>query len=152
MLCWFILKSKVNWLCVCTYIPSLLGFLPIQVTTVHLVEFPILYSMFALVIYFIHMINNVYGSTHLPVPPTTTPYFPPCYLYICSLHLCLYFCFANRVIYNSGSVGKESASNAGDQGSISGLGRSFGVRNGNSLQYSCLENSMDRVAVAESQT
>ena len=33
---------------------------------------------------------------------------------------------------------------AGDAGSISGSGRSPGERNGNPLQYSCLENSMDR--------
>ena len=42
------------------------------------------------------------------------------------------------------SVGKESAYNAGDPGLISGLGRSPGEGNGNPLQYSCLENSMDR--------
>ena len=42
------------------------------------------------------------------------------------------------------SVGKESACNAGDLGSISGLGRSPGERNGNPLQYSCLQNSVDR--------
>ena len=36
--------------------------------------------------------------------------------------------------------GKESACNAGDADSISGLGRSLGEGNGNSLQYSCLEN------------
>ena len=41
------------------------------------------------------------------------------------------------------SDGKESACNAGDPGSIPGLGRSPGERNGNPLQYSCLENSMD---------
>ena len=39
--------------------------------------------------------------------------------------------------------GKESACNAGDPGSIPGSGRSPGERNGTSLQYSCLENSMD---------
>ena len=33
--------------------------------------------------------------------------------------------------------------NAGDRGSIPGLGRSPGVENGNQLHYSCLENSMD---------
>ena len=38
------------------------------------------------------------------------------------------------------SDGKESACNAGDPGSISGLGRSPGEGNGNPLQYSCLEN------------
>ena len=40
------------------------------------------------------------------------------------------------------SVGKESACNAGDLGSIPGSGRSPEEENGNPLQYSCLENSM----------
>ena len=44
------------------------------------------------------------------------------------------------------SVGKESACNAGDLGSIPGLGRFPGEGNGNPLQYSCLENPMDREA------
>ena len=44
------------------------------------------------------------------------------------------------------SDGKESACNAGGLGSISGLGRSPGEGNGNTPQYSCLENSMDRGA------
>ena len=41
---------------------------------------------------------------------------------------------------------KESACKAGDPGLIPGLGRSPGEDNGNSLQYSCLENLMDRGA------
>ena len=41
---------------------------------------------------------------------------------------------------------KVSACNAGDLGSIPGLGRSPGEGNGNLLQYSCLENPMDRGA------
>ena len=41
---------------------------------------------------------------------------------------------------------KESACNAGDPGLIPGLGRSPAVGNGNPLQCSCLENSMDRGA------
>ena len=45
-----------------------------------------------------------------------------------------------------GSDGKESACNAGDLGSVPGLGRSPGEGNGNQLQYSCLENPMDRGA------
>ena len=44
------------------------------------------------------------------------------------------------------SVGKESACNTGDLGSIPGLGRSPGEGNGNPLQDSCLENPMDRGA------
>jgi len=44
--------------------------------------------------------------------------------------------------FPGGSDGKEFACNAGDPGS----GRSSGEGNGNPLQYSCLENSMDREA------
>ena len=43
-------------------------------------------------------------------------------------------------------IGKERACNAGHPGSIPGLGRSPGEGNGNPLQYSCLENPMDRGA------
>ena len=43
-----------------------------------------------------------------------------------------------------GSDGKESTYNAGDLGSIPGLGRSPGEWNGNPLPNSCLENVMDR--------
>ena len=50
------------------------------------------------------------------------------------------------LIFPCSSVGKESACNAGDPGSIPGSGRSPGERNGNLLQYSCLENPMDRGA------
>ena len=42
--------------------------------------------------------------------------------------------------------GKASAYNAGDPGSIPDSGRSPGEGNGNPLQYSCLENPMDRGA------
>ena len=45
-----------------------------------------------------------------------------------------------------GSKGEESARNAGDLGSIAGWGRSPREGNGYPLQYSCLENSMDRGA------
>jgi len=45
-----------------------------------------------------------------------------------------------------GSDSKESACNIGDPGSIPGSERSPGEENGNLLQYSCLENSMDKRA------
>ena len=48
--------------------------------------------------------------------------------------------------YPGGSDGKESAFSAGDPDSIPGLGISRGEGNGNPLQYSCLENPMDRGA------
>ena len=44
------------------------------------------------------------------------------------------------------SDSKEFACNARDPGSITGSGRSPGEGSGNPLQYSCLENSMDREA------
>ena len=50
------------------------------------------------------------------------------------------FCFPG------GSISKESAGNAGALGLIPGSGRSPGGGQGNPLQYSCLENPMDRGA------
>ena len=68
----------------------------------------------------------------------------------------LYICYMG---FPGGSEGKESACNAGDLGSIPGLGRSPGGGHYNPLQNSCLENPMDRGAweaivhgVAKSQT
>ena len=49
--------------------------------------------------------------------------------------------------FPGGSAGKESASNAGDLGSILGLGRSSGEGNSYQLQYSGLENSMDYIVL-----
>ena len=67
-----------------------------------------------------------------------------------------------RVGFPGGTVVKNLPANAGDigdVGSIPGLGRSLGGGNGNPLQYSCLEHSMDRGAlratvhgIAKSQT
>ena len=61
--------------------------------------------------------------------------------------------------FPGGSDGKESACNEGGLGSVPGSGRSSGEGNGKALQYSCLENPMDRViwwatvhGVAKSQT
>jgi len=48
--------------------------------------------------------------------------------------------------FPGGSDGKASVDNAGDPGSVPGLGRSPGEGNGNPLQYYCLENPMDRRA------
>ena len=65
----------------------------------------------------------------------------------------------SNLSFHGSSKGKESACNARQLGFIPGSGRSPGEGNGNPLQYSCLENSMDRGAwraavhrVAESNT
>ena len=49
----------------------------------------------------------------------------------------------SRKGFPGGSVVKNLPANAGDEGSIPGSGRSPEEGNGNSLQYSCLENPMD---------
>ena len=49
-------------------------------------------------------------------------------------------------LIHGGSNSKESAYNARDLGLITGSGRFPGKGNGNALQYSCLENSMDRAS------
>ena len=59
-----------------------------------------------------------------------------------------YIYIFNDMGFPGGSDGKESACNVGDSGSIPWSGRSPGERNGYSLQYSCLENSMDRGTLA----
>ena len=53
-------------------------------------------------------------------------------------------CRYNKQSFPGGSEMKEFACNVGDLGSIPRSGRSPGEGNGNPLQYSCLENSMDR--------
>ena len=52
--------------------------------------------------------------------------------------------------FPGGSVVKNLPANAADMGSIPGLGRSPGGRNGNPLQYSYLGNLMDRSLVGDS--
>ena len=54
--------------------------------------------------------------------------------------------FQDHYHFPGGSDGKASAYNAGDPGSIPESGGSPGEGNGNPLQYSCLENPMDREA------
>ena len=54
--------------------------------------------------------------------------------------------YVSHVNFPGGSDSKESAFNAGELGSVPGLGRSPGEGNGNPLQDACLENRMDRGA------
>ena len=63
------------------------------------------------------------------------------------MHVCVYKYIHGHIWgFPDGSVGKESACNAGDLGSTPGSGRSPGKGNGNPLQYSSLGNPMDREA------
>ena len=91
--------------------------------------------------------------TELPGKPTYTH----THRHTHTTHTCIYththihmhiYTYSNLYTYTfgfpGGSVGNESACNAGDLGSIPGLGSSSGEGNGYSLQNSCLENPMDR--------
>ena len=71
----------------------------------------------------------------------TTPHFQLMPFYSFKINF-----YWSMVAFPGNSAGKESSCNAGDPSSISGLGRSTGEGKGYPLQYSGLENSMDRGA------
>ena len=78
--------------------------------------------------------NYGFGITHLTLITA-----------LCKRYYC-YFHSVGEGYFPGGSVVKNPPANAGDMGSISGLGISPGEGNGNPLQYSCLKNSIDRRA------
>ena len=67
-------------------------------------------------------------------------------MFMHSIYTLMYNIFIVSLGFPGGSDDKESACNAGDLGSITGLGRSPAEGNGYPIQYLCLENSMDRGA------
>ena len=67
-------------------------------------------------------------------------------LQVCVIVFTISFRLSSHIWFPGGSDGKKSACSAGDLTLIPGLGRCPGERNGNPLQYSCLENSMERGA------
>ena len=62
------------------------------------------------------------------------------------VYIKIHFFIQVKLGFPGGSDGKESACNAGDLGLIPGLVSAPGEGNGNPLQYSCLENSINRGA------
>ena len=76
----------------------------------------------------------------------TTRGVPSSLLLLLLIFFCHYHAAYGILGFPSGSDGKESACSAGDMGSIPGLGGPPGVGNGELLQFSCLEESMDRGA------
>ena len=63
---------------------------------------------------------------------------------LCSPETIILICYIPIQGFPGGSVVKNLPANVGDMGLISGSGRSPGGGNGNALQYSCLEDPMDR--------
>ena len=80
-----------------------------------------------------HSFKKKKKKTIIRIPPQIS-------VFTCKFYLKL---FSGAKGFPGGSNGKVSAHNVGDLGSIPGSGRSPGEGNGNPLQYSCLENSMD---------
>ena len=97
-----------------------------------------------------YFIRGIYLRRKNTFPDATLTFYGTSIL-DCLLIKC-YKCYTVNLItkdlpgFPGGSDGKESACNAGDQGSIPESGRSPGEGNVNPLQYSCLENSMGRGA------
>ena len=89
MLYQFLLYSQVNQLYVHMQSLFFLDFVPIQVTKDHSVVFPVLYSRFSLVIYFIL-------NTCIYIYQSQSPFSLGVRTFV--LYICLYFCFANRFI------------------------------------------------------
>ena len=61
-------------------------------------KFPMSYNSL-LLNHFAHSVIAYIWQSKLQVHPTLSPFFFPWYPYVCSLHLCLYFCFENKIIY-----------------------------------------------------
>ena len=78
------------------------------------------------------------------LPGRHLPLEQPCRAQSCRCSVGDFNSILSLAVFSGGSDSKESAHNAGDLGSIPGLGRFPSRRNGNPVQYSCLENSMDR--------
>ena len=100
------------------------------------------YIQFALcryTIYILYYIYVIYICINL-----IQIYYTCVYMYMLYMvYMQIYMIYVGFLI---GSDGKESACNAGDLGLILESGRSLGGGNGDSLRYSCLENSMARAA------
>ena len=82
-----------------------------------------------------------------PISSLFLVYYSMYYICVC-VCVCVYYYYrlCHRMGFPCGSEGKETACNVGDESSIPGLGTSPGEENGKPLQYSCLENPMDRGA------
>jgi len=78
------------------------------------------------------------------LPGRHSPLEQPCHAQSCRYSVGDFSSILSLAVFPDGSDSKESAHNAGDLGSIPGLGRFPCRGNGNPVQYSCLENSMDR--------
>ena len=125
-----------------------------DIVRIHLCIHPFTYLSIRSPIHpFIYLFHHasIYPSTHPPTHPSIHPSIPPSIHSLThpAIHFLIYPSHLTIHCVPGGSVVKNPAASArdtGDTDSIPGWGRSLGEGNGNPLQYSCLENSMDRGA------
>ena len=104
-------------------------------------------SFFLLVLLMAHLRNHCLVPVHKDLLPRILKSLVVYFLHLrLKPNLSYLLCMSKVRGFPGGSVVKNPAANAGDSGSILGSGRFPGEGNGNPLQYSCLENPMDRGA------
>ena len=98
---WFILLCKFSytakWIRHTYTYPCFFEFPLHSGHTEQWVELLVLYSRFFISLFVLYLVVYICQSQS---PNSFQPPFPPWYPYICSLYLCLYFCFANKIIFN----------------------------------------------------
>ena len=99
MLYQFLLYSKVNQLYIYIY-PLFFGFPSHLGHHRALSRVPCaIQQVLISYLFYTYYQQCIYVNSNLPIHPTLP--FPPWYPYVCSLHLCLYFCFVNKIVYTS---------------------------------------------------
>ena len=137
MLCQFQVYSKVTQLCVCVCVYTYIQFFLLYI----LFHFRLLQDIQQ------SSLGYTVGPCWLTILYMVLLLFS--HLVMCIFNLFIYITFIFQLptldrAFPDCSHGKESVCNMGDPGSNLGLGRSPGEGNGYPLQYSCLENPMDR--------
>ena len=122
--------------------------IPLFLKSVETEEWRLFFSLKSLIVFIKHLYKSIHLSFLLDFPDDSVSQESACSIGKPKIQS-----------FPGSSAGKESACNAGDSSSIPRLGRSPGEGDGYPLQYSCLENSMDRRAwwatvhgIIESQT
>ena len=105
-------------------------------------ESTVYFLVYKVPIFLVQLLNFTPFTLKIPQEKLAVKPYPPCKPqcgWVCQFISCKSF-----PGFSGGSDGKECVCNAEDPGSIPGWGRCPGGGNGNPLQFSCLENSMDR--------
>ena len=139
------LASIFSYLVGCLFI-LLMVFFTVQKLYSSIKPLSLSFFFFFLVFFPMVLVSNQKNSSPRPKSRSWPPTLSSRNFVVLDSMLVLGAFWVNYCDFPGGSDGKASAYNAGDPGSIPGSGRSPGEGNGNPLQYSCLENPVDRGA------